>query len=199
MPTVDLSKNELIEICDAISDEVQLVSFVAAAPQHPAVAPRLQAIQTRLAKYAEERKQRDAEREAEEKSLLEAHPRYYDFHSISAKEWEQLTWSKPVSQLAKEFGRSDRGITKHCNAMGISTPPRGFWAKVDAGKIPHPQGKAMSEKEIARAELGKKTHRPAGTLPPLTGLLPKRAPVTAKRPANTADAAKKASATTPGL
>lgn len=51
-----------------------------------------------------------------------------------------LVWSKPIQQLAKEYGYSDVGLAKICRKHDIPLPPRGYWSKVSAGlktKIPN--------------------------------------------------------------
>jgi hypothetical protein len=47
----------------------------------------------------------------------------------SKDELEKLVWSIPCSQLSKELGVSDKAIEKRCKKLGISKPPRGYWAK----------------------------------------------------------------------
>jgi len=46
----------------------------------------------------------------------------------------ERVWSTPVSTLAPQWGLSDRGLGKACRKLKIPTPPRGYWAKVKAGK-----------------------------------------------------------------
>ena len=46
----------------------------------------------------------------------------------------ELVWSKPMTAVAKEYGLSDRGLAKLCERNGIPVPPRGYWAKKQAGK-----------------------------------------------------------------
>lgn len=41
-----------------------------------------------------------------------------------------LVWSKPTRVIAAEYGVSDTAVAKRCKALGISKPPRGYWAKV---------------------------------------------------------------------
>ena len=55
-------------------------------------------------------------------------------------EVQELVWSKPTWRVAKELGYSDVGLGKLCSRLGIPKPPRGFWGKVKAGEVPHPQG-----------------------------------------------------------
>jgi len=45
-----------------------------------------------------------------------------------------LVWSMPVSRLARPFGMSDRGFSKRCARENIPLPPRGYWAKLAAGR-----------------------------------------------------------------
>lgn len=45
-----------------------------------------------------------------------------------------LVWSIPVSRLAPAFGMSDRGLSKRCVRANVPLPPRGYWAKLAAGR-----------------------------------------------------------------
>lgn len=45
-------------------------------------------------------------------------------------------WEKPVSSVAKEYGVSDTAIAKACRRLNVPLPPRGYWAKVQAGQSP---------------------------------------------------------------
>jgi hypothetical protein len=48
-------------------------------------------------------------------------------------------WSTPVTKLAKAYSLSDVGLRKICIALDVPLPPRGYWAKLAAGKtIPKP-------------------------------------------------------------
>jgi hypothetical protein len=76
-----------------------------------------------------------------ERELRNLHPRIDEWPNISREELESLVWSKPTRLVAVDFGVSDSAISKRCRLEGIRKPPRGFWARVDSGKIPHPQGK----------------------------------------------------------
>ena len=46
----------------------------------------------------------------------------------------ERVWSGPVDKLAKEWGLSDRGLSKACSRLQIPVPPRGYWARVAAGQ-----------------------------------------------------------------
>lgn len=73
----------------------------------------------------------------------------------------ELVWSKPMTQLAKDFALSDVALHKICRKHGIPTPPAGSWAKKAAGKpverIPLPavkNGEVPSRITIAAGNLG---------------------------------------------
>ncbi|MEW6230475.1 MAG: hypothetical protein AB1700_20715, partial [Bacillota bacterium] len=85
--------------------------------------------------------QEKLDKRREEERRKKAHPRWGKWHRISNEELERLVWSMPTRTPAREFGVSDVAIAKRCKSAGIPKPPRGFWAEVEAGKIPHPQGK----------------------------------------------------------
>ena len=43
-------------------------------------------------------------------------------------------WEEPVTYVAKKYGVSDVAIHKICKSLNIPVPPRGYWAKLRAGK-----------------------------------------------------------------
>jgi hypothetical protein len=77
-------------------------------------------------------------RTAEERRQL--HPRV-DEWPPSAELLRELVWSMPTTAVANEFGVSDVAVGKLCARLGVEKPPRGFWRKVEAGLIRHPQGR----------------------------------------------------------
>lgn len=46
----------------------------------------------------------------------------------------ELVWSGPITTLAKSLTISDVGLAKACRRGDIPLPPRGYWAKLNAGK-----------------------------------------------------------------
>lgn len=108
-------------------------------------------IQERLRREREIQKQEDAvrnarwereraEQKAEAERLAREHPRHAEWGRLSNEELLKLVWTKPTTELAKDFGVSDVAISKRCRANGLRKPPVGFWAKVASGQIPHPNG-----------------------------------------------------------
>jgi hypothetical protein len=45
-----------------------------------------------------------------------------------------LVWSRPMTKVAEDLGISDVALKKICDKHRVPTPPRGYWAKRDAGK-----------------------------------------------------------------
>jgi len=54
--------------------------------------------------------------------------------TFTRKELYDLVWSKPLIQLAKEYGISDNGLRKICKRMEIPLPKGGHWMKLKFGK-----------------------------------------------------------------
>ncbi len=48
----------------------------------------------------------------------------------------ELVWSEPVHRLAPKFSLSDVGFAKICRRNNIPLPPRGYWARLEAGQTP---------------------------------------------------------------
>jgi hypothetical protein len=57
--------------------------------------------------------------------------------TLSREDLYELAWSKPMSELAKDFGISDVALAKRCRKLRIPVPGRGYWARVDAGQKPY--------------------------------------------------------------
>lgn len=57
--------------------------------------------------------------------------------TLSREDLYELVWSKPMTELAKDFGISDVALAKRCKRLGIPAPGRGYWARIDAGQTPY--------------------------------------------------------------
>ena len=53
---------------------------------------------------------------------------------VTREELYQMVWQQPMSRLAEEFGISGNGLAKVCDRLNVPYPPRGYWAKKEAGK-----------------------------------------------------------------
>jgi hypothetical protein len=78
-------------------------------------------------------------------------------HTFTRKELFDLVWSAPTRTIAKQLGISDVGLAKVCRRADLLLPPRGYWAKLAAGKrvtkpqMP-PRGPGMSDRIALRRD-----------------------------------------------
>lgn len=56
--------------------------------------------------------------------------------TLRREELYELVWSKPMVEVAQDFGISDVGLAKRCRRLSIPVPGRGYWARVEAGQKP---------------------------------------------------------------
>ncbi len=70
----------------------------------------------------------------------------------------ERVWKEPMQHLAARYGLSDVGLKKLCRRENIPTPPRGYWARIEAGqrvarpKLPARDGRVdriVLEKRVA--------------------------------------------------
>ena len=52
---------------------------------------------------------------------------------LSREELFTLIWERPATEVAKELGISDVALGKLCRRLQVPKPPRGYWARVQAG------------------------------------------------------------------
>ena len=55
-------------------------------------------------------------------------------HQYDRQQLLDDVWSTPVTHLTQRYELSDAGLKKLCSRLQIPTPPRGYWAKLKAGK-----------------------------------------------------------------
>lgn len=76
-------------------------------------------------------------------------------NTITREELYDLVWKKPISKLAVELGISDVGLSKICRRHEVPTPPRGYWARLEAGyKDPKASLKKRTTAGPDRIEIG---------------------------------------------
>lgn len=63
------------------------------------------------------------------------HQLYFRRFEVTREELEKLVWEMPTTQVAELFGVSDKAVAKRCKRLGVSKPPRGYWAKLAAGQV----------------------------------------------------------------
>lgn len=96
---------------------------------------------------------------------------------LSRKALYEQVWSVPASRLATDFGLSDVGLAKLCKRHQIPRPPRGYWAKLEAGKAPPqtPLPPGENDDEIVVAYVESPGFERSGLASPLEALLAEEA------------------------
>lgn len=49
---------------------------------------------------------------------------------------QKLLWEQPTTHIAKQLGISDNAVARWVKQDKLTKPPRGYWAKLAAGKLP---------------------------------------------------------------
>jgi hypothetical protein len=57
-----------------------------------------------------------------------------DKHNLTRTQLFELVWSEPTSVIAQRFSVSGVALRKACIKAAVPVPPRGYWAKLRAGK-----------------------------------------------------------------
>lgn len=81
-------------------------------------------------------------------------PPAMDRKELTREELFALVWERPAREVAKDLGISDVALGKLCQRHQVPKPPRGYWAKVQAGQIPRkpPLLAYREDREIARKQ-----------------------------------------------
>lgn len=53
---------------------------------------------------------------------------------LNRRELHALVWSAPLTTVSRQFSISDVALKKACIKFDVPVPPRGYWAKLQAGK-----------------------------------------------------------------
>jgi len=122
--------------------QYQAVQIVFGPDIDPRVRDRAKEIQAE--RNAEVVRARELERQkrVQQEAFRRTHPKSQGWPYLGRADLERLVWSKPTVEIAREFGVSDSAVGKRCRDLGVRKPPRGFWARVEAGREPHPHGVA---------------------------------------------------------
>ena len=80
-------------------------------------------------------------------------------HTFYRQDLFDLVWSEPTRTIAKRLGISDVGLAKACRRADLLLPPRGYWAKLAAGKtVKKPQlprrGPGMPDRIVLGGTVG---------------------------------------------
>ncbi|HMN47396.1 MAG TPA: hypothetical protein PKE27_22665 [Povalibacter sp.] len=90
--------------------------------------------------------------------------------TLSREDLYELVWSKPMLELAKDFGISDVALAKRCRRLGIPVPGRGYWARIDAGQRPYRP--KLPKREPEWFDQGALTVAPSNDVPPTSSKPP---------------------------
>ncbi|MCZ2224681.1 MAG: hypothetical protein LC122_13745, partial [Chitinophagales bacterium] len=71
------------------------------------------------------------------KIIRKSVPKIRKVERPSRKDLHILIWSKPTTEIAKDYNLSDKTIQKWVDDYKLIKPARGYWAKVKFGKIIH--------------------------------------------------------------
>lgn len=89
---------------------------------------------------------------------------------LDREELYTLVWARPATKVAADLGVSGKGLAKRARVVGVPMPPRGYWAKQDAGHpvqmIPLPPAPADydARRDKERAALDGSATRSIGNL-----------------------------------
>lgn len=53
---------------------------------------------------------------------------------LTRAELHELVWSRPMTEIARQFGVRDQHVAKACDGAEIARPAAGYWQKVGYGK-----------------------------------------------------------------
>src|ERR1700722_18282808 len=87
--------------------------------------------------------------------------------NITRGELYRQVWATPMSRLGTQYGISGNGLKKICVRLNVPYPPRGYWAKLGAGK-------SMKQTPLPTAQVGTPTEVTITPTPPPAA--PVRAP-----------------------
>ena len=78
---------------------------------------------------------------------------------LTRRDLYELVWSKPITKLAEDFGLSDVGLAKICERHRVPTPPRGYWARKEAGqKVKQTIFVQVDDAQLDRVEIHSSRH-----------------------------------------
>lgn len=70
-------------------------------------------------------------------SIKCGHAGHHRCRHPSAELLRWLVWNRPTENVGEYFGVSGKAVEKWCKRLGVKKPGRGYWAKVQAGKVRH--------------------------------------------------------------
>jgi hypothetical protein len=72
-------------------------------------------------------------------------------------------WEEPVLRVALRYGISNVGLAKICRRLSVPLPPRGYWARIQAGrKLRRPPLSAFRGKTVLHSKIYEPEDKPQG-------------------------------------
>src|ERR1700677_67397 len=69
-----------------------------------------------------------------EKCATSTEPKMPPAVEYTREQLYQALWNTPCTKLAAKLGVSDVALAKTCRRLGVPRPPRGYWARIEAGE-----------------------------------------------------------------
>jgi hypothetical protein len=80
---------------------------------------------------------------------------------LTREELYARIWSKPATELAREFGISDVALAKICRKMNVPKPGRGYWRRLEVGERPQLTPLPKSQDRLPTLVVVKPYHNPS--------------------------------------
>ena len=55
-------------------------------------------------------------------------PMTQNYLTLTRQSLYDMVWTRPLTQVAQDFGICDVALAKRCRAVDVPVPPRGYWA-----------------------------------------------------------------------
>jgi hypothetical protein len=82
------------------------------------------------------------------------------WQTVTREQLYEQVWSVPIWTLCQQYGLSDNGLRKICKRLNVPVPPRGYWAKVEAGhKVRKMTLPKDAEQSVAQIHVAPKPER----------------------------------------
>jgi hypothetical protein len=92
---------------------------------------------------------------------------------LTREQLYELVWSRPMTEIAADFGMSSVAFAKYCKAADVPRPERGYWQQVISGTrvrkepLRRPRAGALTEVIIAKYQRPSLGRRPPANLAPV--------------------------------
>ena len=92
--------------------------------------------------------------------------------TLTREQLYDLVWSKPMTEIATEFGVSSVAFAKYCKKLGVPRPTRGYWQQLQWGQKPE-RDSLPPRTSATRASIVIVKHEPREVIPQASSAAPK--------------------------